>query len=146
MSRYLVVANQTVTNPLLIGELKALCRQDSGAEFVLLAPATPVRDLLFRRGTDEKAEAVARKHVDKARATYAKEGISLTDAHVGGADPVAAIEQELQADVEYTAVVISTLPGGDSRWLKQQLPQTVESKFGLPVILVEAPPAWTYVP
>lgn len=146
MPRYLVVANQTVSNPRLISELQALCREDSGAEFVLLVPATPVRSLLFRRGTDEKAETVARKRISRAKALFAKEGITLTDAHVGSGDPIAAVEHSLRAEDDYAAVVISTLPGESSQWLKMQLPQTVKSKFDVPVFHVESPPAWTYGP
>ena len=146
MPRYLVVANQTVGNPRLISELQALCRKDSGAEFDLLVPATPVRNLLFRRGTDDKAETVARKRITKAKALFAKEGITLTAADVGSGDAIAAVEQSLRADDDYAAVVISTLPGESSQWLRLRLPQTIRSTFDLPVHHVEAPPAWTYGP
>ncbi len=61
MSRYLGVANQTTTSPRLLQELRGLGRREADAQFVLVVPATPVRDLSFRRATDEKAEAVARK-------------------------------------------------------------------------------------
>lgn len=146
MSRYLVVANQTVTNPRLVHQLQSLCQQDAGAEFVLLVPATPVRDLFFRRGSDERAEAVARKHAEKARTCFAKEGISLLEARIGGAEPVDAVEQELRGDPDYAGVVVSTLPGEHSRWLKMGLPRAVESRFGVPVIHVEAPVTWTEGP
>src|SRR4028119_2061731 len=132
MPRYLVVANQTVSNPRLISELQALCRQDSGAEFDLLVPATPVRSLLFRRGTDDKAETVARKRISKAKVLFAQEGITLTDADVGSGDPIVAVEQRLQAGDDYSAVVISTPPGESSQWMRMRLPQTIESKFDVP--------------
>jgi hypothetical protein len=146
MPKYLVVANQTVSNPRLISELQALCRKDSGAEFDLLVPATPVRNLLFRRGTDEKAETVARKRISKAKALFAQEGITLNDADVGSGDPIAAVEQRLQARDNYAAVIISTLPGESSQWLRIRLPQTIESTCDVPVYHVESPAAWTYGP
>ena len=146
MPTYLVVANQTVSNPRLISQLQALCRKDSGAEFDLLVPATPVRNLLFRRGTDDKAETVARKRISKAKALFAQEGITLNDADVGSGDPIAAVEQRLQTRDDYAAVIISTLPGESSQWLRIRLPQTIESTCDVPVYHVESPAAWTYGP
>jgi hypothetical protein len=49
MSRYLGVANQTTTSPRLLQELRDLGRREADAQFVLVVPATPVRDLFFRR-------------------------------------------------------------------------------------------------
>ena len=43
MTRYLVVAHETVTNPELLKQLRAVREQEGEAEFVLLVPATPVR-------------------------------------------------------------------------------------------------------
>ncbi len=146
MSKYLVVANQTVSNPRLITELRGLCHRDAGAESVLLVPATPVRDLLFRRASDERAEAVARKHAEKGRACFGREWISLMDVRIGSGDAAEAIEAELRGDPDYAGVVISTLPGESSRWLKTGLPQTVESRSHLPVIHVEVQPTWTVGP
>ena len=45
MSRYLIVAHDTATNPELIEQVKAIATDDPAAQFVLLVPATPVRHL-----------------------------------------------------------------------------------------------------
>jgi len=49
MGRYLVVAHETVSNPVLLKQLGQITASDQQAEFVLLVPATRVRHLLFRR-------------------------------------------------------------------------------------------------
>lgn len=141
MPRYLVVANQTTTSPRLIEKLRELDRRESGAEFVLVVPATPVRDLLFRRAPEDKAEAVARKHADKGRAHMAKAGLDVVDARVVGGEPISAVEQELR-DASYAGVVVSTLPGEHSAWLRMGLPQKVAAAFDGEVLHVEAPPEW----
>ena len=143
MSRYLVVAHETVTNPKLLEEVKAVRRRDDQAEFVLLVPATPVRHLLFRRGGHEEAEAAARRLVEKARAMFSKEGVELMDARVGPESPVEAIDEEVRARPDYAGFVISTLPTEKSRWLRMDLPRTVASKYGRPVYHVQALPDWS---
>ena len=142
MSRYLVIANQTATGPHLVDELQRICQWDPAAQFVLVVPATPVRHFSFRRDTGERAESVAREHAEKGRARLAEAGIDLLDARVGSEDPLEAVTQELEGESPYAGVVISTLPGESSRWLRARLPQEVRSRFDLPVVHVEAPPSW----
>ena len=139
MSRYLVVAHETVTNPELLNQVRAVREQDGSAEFVLLVPATPVRHLLFRRGDEHDAEVAARKLADRARALFAKRGVPLSDVRVGAPDPVAAIDGEVEVNPGYAGFIISTLPEEKSRWLRMDLPRTVRSKYGLPVYHVVAP-------
>ena len=43
----------------------------------------------------------------------------------------------------YGGVVISILPNEKSRWLRMDLPRSVESRHHLPVYHVEARPEWT---
>ena len=141
MPRYLVVANQTTTSPRLTEELRQMARRQPDAEFVLVVPATPVRDLFFRRASDDKAEAVARKHADRGRAHLQKGGVAVVDARVVSGDPITAVEPELR-EAEYAGVVISTLPGEHSPWLRMGLPQKVAAVFDGEVRHVEAPPEW----
>ena len=143
MTRYLVVAHETVTNPELLRQVRAVREQDAEAEFVLLVPATPVRHLLFRRGDEHDAEAAARKLADRARTLFAKRGVPLSDVRVGVADPVEAIDAEVAVDPGYAGFIISTLPEEKSRWLRMDLPRTVGSKYGLPVYHVVAPQDFT---
>jgi hypothetical protein len=142
MSKYLIVAHETATNPELLEQVKALGRQDPKAQFVLLVPATPVRHLLFRRGTEDEAHVVAQKLADKAKAMFTKRGVNLLDARVGPASPVDAVDQEVTANPDYAGFVISTLPKEKSRWLQMRLPETVENKYGKPVYHVAASFDW----
>ena len=139
MTRYLVVAHETVTNPELLEQVRAVREQDAEAEFVLLVPATPVRHLLFRRGDEHDAEAAARKLADRARTLFAKRGMPLSDVRVGAPDPVEAIDGEVAVNPGYAGFIISTLPEEKSRWLRMDLPRTVRSKYDLPVYHVVAP-------
>jgi GABA permease len=140
MARYLVVAHQTVTNPLLLEAVRGVREQDAAAEFVLLIPATAVRNLLFRKADERDAEATARKRGERAQAWFAKKGVPLSDVRVGAADPAEAIDQEIAAHPAYAGVVISTLPAETSRWLRMNLPRMVRTKHGLPVHHVVAAP------
>jgi hypothetical protein len=134
MARYLVVAHQTVTSPQLLRKIRELREQEEGgAEFVLLVPATPVRHLLFRRGDEHDAEAAARRIADRALGRYARKGLPLSDARIGSADPLQAIDDELGANPGYTGVVVSTLPEEKSRWLRMALPSKVAAAHNLPV-------------
>jgi hypothetical protein len=51
-----------------------------------------------------------------------------------------AIEDELRRPPGYDAIIISTLPPGLSRWLRMDLPDRIQRKFGLPVIQVISRP------
>ena len=141
MGRYLVVAHETVGNPLLLRELSRIADQDPGSEFILLVPATRVRHLRFRRGTEQDAFVIAGELADRAR-TMMADHVNLVDARVGPESPLQAIEDEMRQHPGYTGFVISTLPQETSRWLRMDLPGTVESTYGLPVRLVSAPPEW----
>jgi hypothetical protein len=138
MARFLVVAHETVTNPNLLKQVRAVREQEAETEFVLLVPATPVRHLLFRRGDEHDAEVAARKLADRARTLFAKRGLQLSDARIGAADPVDAIDAEVKANPGYAGFIISTLPEEKSRWLRMDLPRKIRSKYGLPVHHVEA--------
>jgi hypothetical protein len=133
MARYLVVAHETVTNPELLKQVRAIRDQEREAEFVLLVPATPVRHLLFRRGDEHDAETAARKLADRAQTLFTKRGMPFSDIRVGAPDPVEAIDQEVKTNPGYAGFVISTLPKEKSHWLRMDLPRTIRSKYGLPV-------------
>jgi len=139
MAKYLVVAHETVTNPMLLEELKKIADQDERAEFTLLVPATPVRHLLFRQGTGQEATAVASELAEKARSVFAENHLNMFDAHVGSESPDEAIDNEVGAHPDYAGFIISTLTEEKSRWLRMDLPKLVQSKYGLPVHHVKAP-------
>jgi hypothetical protein len=136
MSRYLIVAHETATNPDLIEEVKALAAKDPAAQFVLLVPATAIRHLL-RRTTESDAEIVARKRAKEAKQAFAKAGLKV-ETRIGAPLPLDAIADEMREHPGYDGFVISTLPAEHSRWLRMDLPREVERQYGLPVIHVEA--------
>lgn len=142
MARYLVVAHETVTNPVLAERLKEIQAQDPAAEFTLLVPATPVRHLVVLHGDEQDAQAVAHKLTGRAHKVFAKHGINLVDARVGSATPLDAIGDEVTAHPGYAGFVISTLPEENSRWLRMGLPTAVEKKYELPVHHVNATAGW----
>jgi len=143
MARYLVVAYQTVTSAELLRQVRAVREGGKEVEFVLLVPATPVRHLLVRRGDEHDATVAAGKRAERARAVFAKRGMPLLDVRVGAADPVAAIDAEVEAHPGYTGFIISTLPEEKSRWLRMDLPAVVRRRYGLPVHHVTAAPEFS---
>ena len=64
-------------------------------------------------------------------------GLEVADGKVGDPDPAAAV-QDLVNFESFDEVVVSTLPGGISKWLKLDLPHRVERITGLPVSHVVA--------
>ena len=52
------------------------------------------------------------------------------------ASPMLAVRDCFVASNTYDAVIVSTLPPGASRWLRQDLPHRLERNYGLPVLQV----------
>jgi hypothetical protein len=137
-----VVAHETVTNPALLDQIRAVTKEDPGAQFTLLVPATPVRHLL-RRPREHEAETVAGKLADKARAMFTRNGVTVAAARVGAESPLDAIDAEVAANPGYAGFIISTLPRETSRWLRLDLPRRVQEKHRLPVYHVQALDDWS---
>src|SRR5438445_1448635 len=89
MSKYLVVAHQTATSPVLLDKLREIAAEDETATFTLLVPATPVQHLLTKR--EGEAIALAQHAASEARALAERNGIRVNDALVGDASPIEAI-------------------------------------------------------
>ena len=130
---YLIVANQTVTSPQLV-EVLATALRRGPCRFHVLVPATKVQDQLVY--TEGSARAIARDRLAKGLAHLAESGIIAT-GDIGDHNPALAVEDALLAD-RFDAVILSTLPGPMSRWTRQQLPDKIRRRCGLPVIHVEA--------
>jgi hypothetical protein len=143
MARYLVVAHETVTNPALLDQLKAVTKEDPEAEYTLLVPATPVRHLVFRRHRENEAESVARKLADKAQSMFTRKGVNVVAARIGPESPMDAVDAEVDAHPGYAGFIISTLPAETSRWLRLDLPRQVEQKYRLPVFHVHPADDWS---
>jgi len=140
MARYLLVAHQTAQSDELLDSARTLAAEDPAAEFVLLVPATPVGSLLVWE--EGQTMEVARRHAAAASDRLRGSGMRVVDARPADPDPVSAIADELHAGRRYTAIVISTLPAGASRWLKMDVLSRVRRNYpGHRVIHVAANPA-----
>jgi hypothetical protein len=135
MSRYLIVAHQTVLSAELQRTVSALTAEDPAAEFAVLVPEAPGSSHTWEGETVDTA--VHRAEAAKALLEEQVHARIFRTA-VGPPDPLQAITDELRTHPGYDALVISTLAPGISRWLKLDLVHRAERKFGLRVIHVVA--------
>ena len=134
MASILVVANRTAEAPELLDALKQRAAQGD-AVFTLLVPATPhgVAWAADMHSGGSEAEAHMNNAVERMRSA----GLEVTGGKVGDPDPIAAVQDEVNF-TKYDEVIVSTLPGGISKWLKLDLPHRVERVTGLPTTHVTA--------
>ncbi|HEV8682044.1 MAG TPA: hypothetical protein VGS09_04600 [Actinomycetota bacterium] len=135
LRRYLVVANQTLGGEHLIQKVKELMTEGP-CRFHVLVPATAPKE--YAVYTEGQAEAIAQKRLDDGLARFRDLGVE-TNGEVGDPSPFEAIADVLR-DEEFDAIILSTLPAGASRWLKQDLHHRVERSFGLPVTHIVGEP------
>ena len=127
--RVLIVANRTAaTEPLLhaVGARAA----EGMAEFFLLVPATP-RGLHRVVDPEDAGREEAQGRLDLALGLFAGITGAPVSGCVGVADPMAAISDAMHRE-HFDEIIISTLPGRLSRWMRIDLPAKVRG-FGLPV-------------
>ena len=150
MHRYLVVANQTLDSDELLGLVRE--RMAAGpAEFWLVVPATPVKDLVTGAvvppipvmggiptipGPPEEARRLAQDKLDAARKRFSSAGATV-GGEVCDPDPMRAVEAAVTSR-EFDEIIVSTLPARLSRWLHQDLPARLGRRFHLPVTHVAA--------
>lgn len=135
MTRYLVVAHQTATEPHLLRRVRSLAEDDPSATFTLLVPATRVEHLMTWESGE--SEAIARRRGEAARAAFEASGVKVNGVLVGDELPIWAIEDELRAHPgAYDAIILSTLPPGRSRWVEMYSHARAEARFAMPVIHV----------
>ena len=135
MRRYLVVANQTLGGRHLVEKIRE-CIAAGPATFHVLVPATPPQDHAV--WTEGEALAIARRRLDVALERF-RELSADVDGELGDEDPLQAIGDVLR-DRSFDEVILSTLPPGISRWLRQDLPHRVERGCELPVTHVIGEP------
>jgi hypothetical protein len=122
----LVLAHRTAASPELIEALKA--RQEQGpihATLVLPAdgPGTSSRD-------------VCRKRIDEALAAWREAGIKC-DGVIGDPVPLQAL-LDARDPMHHDEVIVCTLPGQSSRWVRADLPHAVARYTGVSVTHVVA--------
>ncbi len=133
MRSYLVVANQTLGGDALLKKLRSLTQSGPTSIHVVVPATHPRKHLTWTEG---EAKAVARERLDRALESFAQLGAEVS-GEVGNERPLDAITAALR-ERQFDEIVLSTLPPGPSRWLRQDLPHRVERTFGLPVSHVVA--------
>ena len=113
VARVLVIANVTADTDDLVAALRA--RGEKGeARFHLLMPATEV-GMTGREDAQPRLEAALGK--------WREAGLEC-DGEVGDSDPVVAVS-EVWDPRRFDDVIVSTLPGQSSKWLRFDLPHRV---------------------
>jgi hypothetical protein len=145
MRRVLIVANQTLGGDTLVEAVQDRIRQGP-CEFWIVVPATPSSQLVVRRTPggsvmpasrpaspdhQESGSTSARRRLAAGLARLREAG-ATSDGEVGDASPLRAIGECL-ARQQFDEIILSTLPSGASRWLRQDLPSRIQRKFDLPL-------------
>ena len=131
MARYLVVANQTLAAEQLSATVRE-CLAAGPCTFHIVVPATHPKD--HATWTEGAAHAIAERRLEAALERFRALGAEV-DGEVGDESPMLCIRDAVR-DQTFDAVILSTLPPGPSRWLKQDLPHRVERTLGMKVIHV----------
>jgi hypothetical protein len=142
--RILIVANQTAPS----AHLKRIVRrrvEEGPCSFMLLVPATaPARKWTW---TEAEATELATVRMQEALAGFRELGAEI-EGRVQDGPPMDAVATLMQVERyenhhPFDEIILSTLPPGTSRWLKQDLPHRLERRYGIPVthVVGEAAPA-----
>jgi len=128
MRRYLVVSNQTLGGAALGAKIRTAL-EEGPSEFHIVVPATRPRDHFA--WTEGGARAIAGERLEAALRWFSSIGATAT-GEVADEHPLYAIRDALR-ERQIDEIIISTLPPGMSRWLRQDLPRRAGREFGLPV-------------
>ena len=125
----LVVANRTCPCPVLLDEV---ARRASAAPIDVLV-VVPALNSRLRHWLSDIDDAVARAHdrLEVALADLRTRGVNAR-GEVGDANPLVAIDDAL-ARFPASAIVIATLPPGESNWLERGLIDKARARFDVPV-------------
>ena len=132
MSTILIVANQTLPSEALATEVAS--RIASGArDFHVVVPATPPPGSGFTWDEDA-ARAAAEDRLDRFIGEIRDQGATAA-GEIGDRDPVAAVRDAVR-DREVDEIILSTLPTGVSRWLRQDVPSRLRGAMAVPIEVV----------
>jgi hypothetical protein len=121
----LVVATVTATSDDLLAALQERVRRSSvPVDFTLVMPAS------------EPVAATMQPMLDEALGRWSEAGLKAAGV-IGDADPVQAVN-ELWNPGAFDEVIVSTLPGQTSRWLRSDVPYRIGHMCDLPVTHVVA--------
>ncbi len=128
MLRYLLVSNQTLGGAALAAKVRAIL-DEGPAEFHIVVPATAPGHFAWTEG---EARAIAQERLDAALRWFSSVGVTAT-GEVADEHPLYAIRDALREQQPVDEIIISTLPPGMSKWLRQDLPRKVHKEFEIPV-------------
>jgi hypothetical protein len=118
----IVLANRTAAAPELISEL--LSRSERGPIAVtLVMPAS---------GPGSAARAAAAERLEAALSAWREAGIERCDGVVSDPIPLEALS-EVWDPMRHDEVIVSTLPGQSSRWIRADLPRSIARYTGVHV-------------
>jgi hypothetical protein len=121
----LVVATVTATSDDLLAALRERAHRGSvPVDFTLVMPAS---------GPEESA---TQPRLEEALARWREEGLKA-EGTIGDADPVQAVA-EICKPGKFDEVIVSTLPGQTSRWLRTDVPYRIGALTDLPVTHIVA--------
>jgi hypothetical protein len=130
----LLVANQTLASPTLATAVEV--RLAIGpTRFHVVVPATPIVHRLTWEEGESNAAAAAR--LEALLGHLRDLGVEAT-GEIGSKDPLAAVRDALRV-LPVDEIILSTLPPGASRWLRQDVPNRLKDAVRVPVTVVTAP-------
>ena len=156
MDEYLVVANQTLGGEKLERTVRERIERGDSSFYVLVPVTLPPdesgwsggfmsgvearawfeQDGEHRRKAMEEARSLAQRRLAKMTQAIEEAGARAEGA-VCDADPIEAVKEQV-AEHSYSEVIVSTLPGRLSRWLRLDLPSRVARASRAPVTTIEA--------
>lgn len=132
MSTILIVANQTLPSEALATEVAN--RIAAGARtFHVVVPATPPPGGGFTWDEND-ARLAAEERLRAFVAGLAGQG-ATADGEIGDRDPVAAVRDAARGR-DVSEIILSTLPAGASRWLRQDVPTRLRGAMTIPIAVV----------
>jgi hypothetical protein len=132
MRRYLVVANQTLLGDPLLARIHE-CLAAGPSQFHLVVPATHAPGRAAQ--TESRDRAYATQRLADGLERFRALGIEV-EGEVGDSRPLDAIRDVMLHAPPFDEIIVSTLPPGLSRWLRQDLPHRIHRTFELPTSTV----------
>lgn len=162
MPRFLVIANKTLMGPEVQASIRERATEDaifhilvpdaessaSDSNVGMFLPTAGTGSVAFPAGVnvDEPTRRSERSDGARVRLHEVMGLVMGTGAEVygtiGPADPIGEIREMIAAH-DFDEILLSTLPSGISRWLRQDLPSRVRRAFDGPVTVIDARPPTT---
>jgi hypothetical protein len=132
MSTILIVANQTLPSEALATEVAGRIAAGDRT-FHVVVPATPPPGGGFTWDESE-ARRAAEERLAAFIAGLIEQG-ATADGEIGDRDPVAAVRDAVRGR-DVSDIILSTLPVGASRWLRQDVPTRLRGAMTIPMVVV----------